>query len=286
MRENSDITDAFDRILPPSDQIGALFRGAGFLIRSAALSRKRNDEERKEPDRLEDQPQPARPTRVVASALTGDMRSFLGLRRLLRITSALRMALADLRAAGHGLPPPPAALAQRPQTALPLSAQRSSESLHVPMFSPPPRLPMVPSELSPVRARASISALRSSQSRARSWLIVLTSEMGDGPVPPAWLRELNCPHFVVFEVEMLNDLVISAGSSVACILLDGRHQNRALAELAIFDAKRRYPAIRSVLLETSSGAPEQNPPFDVRLRLPLSRARLKWAIVAGAVMTS
>ncbi|SOC21793.1 hypothetical protein SAMN05877831_1257 [Rhodobacter maris] len=116
-------------------------------------------------------------------------------------------------------------------------------------------------------------------------MIVLTPETGDDPVPPEWISELNCLHFTVFDVEMLNDLVISAGSSVACIVLDGRLENRALAELSIQEAKQRYPAIRAVLLDAEphvgDDTPSPDAPFDVRLRLPPTRARLKWAIVAG-----
>ncbi|SOB89444.1 hypothetical protein SAMN05877809_1018 [Rhodobacter sp. JA431] len=89
---------------------------------------------------------------------------------------------------------------------------------------------------------------------------------------------------------MLNDLVACAGPSVACIILDGRFEARSLAELAIIDAKQSYPEIRSVLLESPLGEERKTDkvtwPFDARLYGPVSRARLKWAIVAGTVVQS
>lgn len=263
--KNFDTAGAFRRALPSADRIGATFRGAGFSLRISAHKRLKRDDA-----------QPCVPpeTRAEEHAElyhTPQEPPEHGLRSLLRIASILREALADLRVPGITMEAP------APQT-----RQTRPDPL---LFLNPARPRMDASELALAQIRASIRVLRQDRSRTGNWVIVLTPEIGDGPVPPVWISELNCQHFTVFEVEMLNDLVISAGSSIACIVLDGRLENRALAESAIQEAKQRYPAIRAVLLDAEphigDGAPSPDSPFDVRLGLRPTRARLKWAIVAG-----
>ena len=285
MREEFDMTDAYKRSLPPSDRVGVSFRGMGFSIRRASLTASRLREKGPRTDRREEQDSRPKRACLEANSPTDDNRLRRGLSNLRRIASVLRQVLADQSTPGVPLPP---AHTPRQRSALPLPAATSPARPQVPRCRPPTRSQMAPSELALERVRASIRALRSSRDHAGNWVIVLTPEMGDGPVPPDWVSELNCLRFTVFDVGMLNDLVISAGSSIACIMLDGRHHDRALAEQAILEAKRRHPPIRSVLLDTVSRCREDiaacDGPFDVRLGLPLTQARLKWAIVAGEVV--
>ena len=270
MLKNIDRTGALRRALPFADRIGAVFRDASFAFRIA---------EHKRVQRSDLQPETSSEEHSETSATGGTDHVSPALRSLSRIALELREALRDLRHSGtmtEATGP-----RERPTSYEPTKHLR----YHPPLLRAPARQHMDDAELALARVRTSIRALRHSRSHEGNWVIVLTPERGDGPVPPSWISELNCQHFTVFDVDMMNDLVISAGSSIVCIVLDGRLEHRALAELAIHEAKQRYPAIRAVLLDpdhrSGDDAPASDAPFDVRLGLTPTRARLKWAIVAG-----
>lgn len=275
MLKNIDRTGAPRPPRPLADLIGAAFHGTGLLIRIP--ERKRMQFGDVQPDVP---PETFAEEHSRTSATHGKYLARSALSNLWRIASGLRAALTDLRSSETTTKA--SAPSEHPSSPDPTRPPRP----YLPPFRAPAQQKMDDTELALALISESIRALRHSRTHERNWVIVLTPEIGDGPVPTSWISELNCQHFTVFDVDMLNDLVISAGSSIACIVLDGRFENRALAKLAIHEAKQRYPAIRAVLLDTEprvgDDAPAHNDaPFDCRLGQNPTRALLKWAIVAG-----
>lgn len=277
MLKNIDRTGAPGRALPIADRIGAVIRGAGFSLRIV---------QRKRVQRGDAKTDEHSGTRAEKHSEVGAPRGKDHINpawhSLSRIASGLRAVLTDLRRSSTTTEA--TAPLQRPSSLDPARRPRP----HPSSLQAQARQRMDNAELALARVRASVCALRHKRAHEGNWVVVLTPEIGDGPVPSAWISELNCQHFTVFDVEMLNDLVISAGSSIACIVLDGRLENRSMAELAIGEAKQRYPSIRAVLLDAGSRTGDDaafQAPFDVRLGLPPTRARLRWAIVAGSVVS-